>query len=219
MEAQLARWRKLIAAGERRIGWKIGINLPAIQAQLGIPEPVTGYLTSAGELQPGASHSLTGGTRVGVEPEIAVRIGSDVPPNADVETAAEAIESLAPAIELVDVHLPFEDLTAILSCNIFHRAVLLGAPAPATGLSDLGRVRARVIRNGHEEASAEHEPAAEIVDLVRLVARTLALYGEGLVTGDVVITGVLTTVVWVKPGDRVEMAVQPLGELELSFTD
>jgi 2-keto-4-pentenoate hydratase len=217
MTAQLERWRERLAAGERRIGWKIGINLPAIQAQLGITAPVIGHLTSAGELRPGDTHSLTGSTRVGVEPEIAVRMGRELPPDADTAGAAQAVESLGPAIELVDVDLPFEDVTAILERNIFHRGVMVGEPS--LRLADLEKVRASAVRNGNEEVAAEHEPAAELPELVRLVARTLGAHGERLLAGDVVITGILTPVVWVEPGDHVEVTVDPLGTLTADFTE
>jgi 2-keto-4-pentenoate hydratase len=189
-----------------------------VQRQLGISEPVIGFLVSGGMLEPGASHSLAGRTRVGVESEIAVRVGRDVPPDADHQPASEAITSLAPAIEVVDIDLPFEDVAQILGRNVFHRAVALGPAAPGH-LAELDRVRARVLRNGSEEAESEHEPADDLVEMVRLVARLLGRFGERLVAGDWIITGSLTPIVWVEPGDRAEVNVDPLGALDLAFTD
>ena len=49
-EALLTRRREILAQGAEPIGWKIGFNIPEIQAQLGISEPVIGHLISAREL-------------------------------------------------------------------------------------------------------------------------------------------------------------------------
>lgn len=220
MEAQLGAWRSRIQAGERRLGWKIGLNVPAVQAQLGIARPVIGHLTSGTEIVPGGTHSLAGGTRVGVEAEIAVQIAERVPPGAGRAAADAAVGSLGPALELVDIDLAFEDLERILAGNIFHRAVMLGAASPGHAQARTGDVVARVLRNGSEEAAA---PAATLIgdlpDIVCLVADMLGAFGEALLAGDRIITGSLTTIVWIQPGDRAEVDLGPLGKLAVDFTD
>ena len=219
MEAQLARWRRRIAAGERRRGWKIGFNVPAVQAQLGISEPVIGHLTSAGELAPGGEYSVAGGTRVGIEPEIAARIASDLLPGADLEAARSAIEGLGPAIEVVDIDRPFDDLTELLAGNVFHRAVMIGATDTLLIPEHRGDVSVRVWRNGVEETAADvSEAVREAPQVVRHVARLLGRFDERLRAGDTIICGSLTPIVWVEPGDRIEVEIEPLGRLEMSFS-
>src|SRR5262245_15926304 len=61
MEVQLARWRAVLARGGVRVGWKIGVNEPALQRRLGLTGPVVGHLTLATTLVPGEAHSLAGG--------------------------------------------------------------------------------------------------------------------------------------------------------------
>jgi 2-keto-4-pentenoate hydratase len=219
MEAQLRSWRGRIRAGERRIGWKIGLNVPVVQEQLGISRPVIGYLTSGRQLAPSASHSLADGTRVGVEPEIAVEIAERVPAGADRETAETAIGALGPAVEVVDIDLPFEDLERILAGNVFHRAVMLGAARSRRAVEDSGEIAARVLRNGSEEATADATPLiGDLADVVRLVADMLGAFGEALLAGDRIISGSLTRIVWVEPGDRAEIELGPLGSLAVGFT-
>src|SRR5207253_4098377 len=79
MQAQLARWRRGIAGGAARVGWKIGFNSPAAQRQLGLDGTVVGHLTQTTVLAPGASHSLAGSHLVIAEPEVAIHLGRDVP--------------------------------------------------------------------------------------------------------------------------------------------
>jgi len=219
LEAQLRAWRSRIERGERRVGWKIGLNVPAVQERLGISEPVIGALSSGGELNPGASHSLAGGTRVGIEPEVAVHVSAAVPAGESRERAAAAIGALGAAIEVVDIDMPFDDLERILARNVFQRAFMLAPEVAERAGGDLDGVALRVRRNGVEQESARAaDLLGNLADVVILVADLLAEAGEALSAGDVIISGSLTPIVWVEVGDRVEVDLGPLGMLETSFT-
>jgi 2-keto-4-pentenoate hydratase len=43
MTAQLATRRTRIAAGERPLGWKVGLGSPTMRQKLGLQAPVVGY--------------------------------------------------------------------------------------------------------------------------------------------------------------------------------
>jgi 2-keto-4-pentenoate hydratase len=219
LEAQLWAWRSRLERGERRVGWKIALNVPAIQEQLAISAPVIGALSSGGELRPGATHSLAGGTRVGVEPEVAVHLSAAVQGRQSREDAAAAIGALGAAIEIVDIDMPFEDLESILARNVFQRAFVLGPPVGQRSGGDIGGVVARVSKNGVERETAEAIGVlGDLADTVILVADLLEQMGEGLAAGDVIISGSLTPIVWVEAGDEVEVDLGPLGRLETAFS-
>jgi len=219
MEAQLAAWRRLLASGFARVGWKIGLTAPAVQARLGLGGPVVGHLTLATTLVPGASHSLAGGTRVGVEPEVAIHLSADVPPAAGRARAAEAIAGLGPALEVIDIDAPFDDLARIVARNVFHRAVAFGPTDPSRAGGSLAGIAARAVLNGCTvtEVSAA-QAAGDLPDLVCLVADALGACGERLRAGDRIISGALTDPMWVKPGDTAGIDLGPLGALEVAFT-
>ena len=215
MQAQLAGWRRRIAGGAARVGWKIGFNSPAAQRQLGLDGTVVGHLTQATVLAPGASHSLAGSHLVSAEPEVAIHLGRDVPTGADGEASRAAIAALAPAIELVDIDRPLDDLEAILAANVFHRAVVLGPPAGRS----LAGVTARAFRNGEEVAIVDAAATAgDLAAVVRHVADWLGAFGERLCAGDRIIGGSLAPPIWVKAGDRVRMDLGPLGSVEVALT-
>jgi 2-keto-4-pentenoate hydratase len=219
LEAQLARWRALRAQGFARVGWKIGLNDPAVQARLGLRAAVVGHVTLATVIVPGSAHSLAGGTLVGAEPEVAIHLGADVPPGADGARAAAAIVALGPALEVIDVDAPFDDLEGIVAANVFHRAVLFGVSHPRGAGGRLADVTARVVHNG--ETVATVDAAAVVGDLgetVRLVADLLGACGERLEAGDRILAGSLVRPVWVHPGDVVGLEMEPLGDVELAFT-
>src|SRR5207253_9330281 len=148
MQAQLARWRRGIAGGAARVGWKIGFNSPAAQRQLGLDGTVVGHLTQATVLAPGTSHSLAGSHLVCAEPEVAIHLGRDVPAGAGGEAARGAIGALGAAVELVDVDRPLDDLEAILAANIFHRGVMFGTARAERAGGALAGVTARAFCNG-----------------------------------------------------------------------
>jgi 2-keto-4-pentenoate hydratase len=217
MQAQLAARRVRIDAGERPIGWKIGINVEAVQQALGISAPVVGFLSSGRQLAPGETHSLAGGTRVGVEPEVAVHLRSAVSPGAGRETAREAIGALGAAIEIVDIDQPMEDVERILAGNVFHRAVMLGPAGSDASERPLSGVEATVLVNGERRESAPAASMGDPAETVMLVARRLADAGETLDAGQVIIAGSLTPIVGVRPGDSVELDLRRLGRLRADF--
>src|SRR3954470_18295619 len=95
MREQLERRREALSRGADHVGWKIGLNIPEVQEQLGIDEPVLGFLTSATVVGDGAEFDASGAEKLMAEPEVAIELGED-----------ETIAGLAAAIELVDTGRP-----------------------------------------------------------------------------------------------------------------
>ena len=213
LHEQLESWRAELKGGARRVGWKIGLNVPEIQQKLGLREAVIGFLTSATQLESGGAYAGGDAVALKAEPEIAIRLGRDLPGNADAESAREAIAGLGPAIELVDVGRPPGDAQAIIAANIFHRAFALGPSQPALPAEG---VEAEVTVNGERRA---HAPAPDdFTEVVTLVARLLEAAGVHLCEGDTIIGGSLTDQVDVAPGDVVTADLGRLGRVELSVT-
>ena len=214
MRRQLRARRERLEEGAAPLGWKIGLNVESVQRRLGLDRPVVGHLTTAALAEPGHPHSLAGATNAAAEPEIAIEIGRDVEGDVGPEAARGAIKGLAPAIEVVDVDRPFDDLEAIVADNVFHRAVALGE----SGDSSLDGVEAVVAVNGAEAHRLEAASAAgDLGDVVTVIAGTLAACGERLVAGDRIIAGSLTPGLPVAPGDSVALDLGRLGRLELRF--
>jgi 2-keto-4-pentenoate hydratase len=202
-ERLLARWRDDLGRGVRRVGWKVGINEPAVQRHLGIDAEVVGVLTSETVLPAEVPHSLAGSTRVGVEPELAIVLGHEVRAGATPEEARAAVAALGPAIELIDLNAPFDDVERLVAANVYHRGVLFGPVHAEAGLDDL------VVRLEHRGAEvACVRPADALGDVGRVpvrVASILEAAGETLAAGDRVISGSLTRAVFVDPGDEVRV--------------
>jgi 2-keto-4-pentenoate hydratase len=207
LRAQLESLDEKRGRGAELIGWKVGLNVEAVQQHFGLERPVLGHLTTASLVEPGATHSLARGLRVGVEPEVAIHVGP-----------GGAISSLGPAIEIVDLDPAQTELEQILAGNVFHRGVVLGDPVPEVDPTGLASMTATVKRNGYVAERARFADAGMgPAEVVGLIAERLAIAGEELREGHVIIAGSLTAIVFVEPGDRIEVDLGPLGSLEVGL--
>ena len=212
--AMLALREERLAVGERPIGWKLGLGAPAVQERLGLDGPLVGFLTDAVLLASGATAAIGGWTGATLEAELAVHIGRDVPAGTPAGDVPALVAGICPAIELVDINLPLEDVEAGLAGDIFHRHVLLG---PAEAFEPDG-LRARIEHAG--EAAAVDDPWALVGDPAEAVAHLathLAAFGESVRAGDVLITGSIVPALAVGPGQRIGYRLEPLGELAVTF--
>ena len=172
--------------GGTRIGWKMGLGLPAIMERLGTTGALVAELQDATLLQSGASLSVDGWARPVFEPEVAVFVGTDVEPGGDRDAAAAAITALAPAIEMVDLPSPPSDPGAVLEGGFAHRAVILGAQDASRAGGDFSGLSTTVTANG-EPFAAEEDPegavGGDILGLVRHAADYLGAFGQRLEAG------------------------------------
>jgi 2-keto-4-pentenoate hydratase len=220
MKAQLDERRARIAAGERPLGWKVGLGAPAALQRLELRGPVVGFLMQGALLPSGGTASFAGWTRPVAECEIAVRMGCDLGGGASPAEALAATKEIAPAIELADFDPPPtpDTIDAVLAGNIYQRHVVLGA-AWRRGGGTAGLV-SRLLRRG-AEAARTSEPEAltgKLADIVALVANTLAAHGERLSAGDVVITGSITPpIVLERDETGLTHALDPIGAVSVGF--
>jgi 2-keto-4-pentenoate hydratase len=209
LERQAAERRALLDAGARRLGWKAGFGTAAAMAGLGIDAL----------LPDGGSMPVAGWGKAVLEPEIAVRLGTDLGPGASREQAAAAIDALAPAIELADLSGPLDDVEAILAGNIFHRAVVLGTFVPVGDGVGLDGLRVDVAGAGGPIAEDVDptELLGDLADVVRLLADALPAADDRMRAGDVVITGSVIPGIAVSGGERVEVSAAGLGSVSVAL--
>ena len=221
MTAQLAKRRERIAAGEKPLGWKVGLGAPAVMQRLGLAAPVVGYLMQRALLLSGSTASFKGWTKPVAEPEICVRMMRDLGPGTSADEAAAAVKDIFPAIELADFNPPPtpDNLDAVLAGDIYQRHVILCGNTRAG--ASLAGLTSRLMRRGAETARTTELEAltGKLPDIVAHVAATLAAFGEKLAAGDVIITGSITPPIMIE-ADETELihAVDPIGEVSVAFS-
>jgi 2-keto-4-pentenoate hydratase len=203
MRTLLTRRSNELDNGATPVGWKVGINGPALQAHFGLDGPVVGYLTDSTVMEADEPIVISGWQRPALEVEVAIRIADD-----------GGVASLAPAIELVDLDLPFDHIGPILEGNIFHRGVVFGPER--TGL-DIAGLAVQVGHDGELVAEGRlTEPPEVTVDVVRSFLRT---HGASLGSGERIIAGSLIPPMAIAAGDHYLISYGPLGSLSVTFSE
>lgn len=200
-------------------GWKLGVTSRAKQSQVGVHEPIRGFLAAAGALDLG--EPLDTGQLIAprAEPEIAFLLGRDL--EGPAVTAAQVLAAtagVATAIEVLDSRfLDYRFTMAdVVADNASAGRFVVGPPAPPAGI-DLALVGVVLEHGGEVVATAAGaaslgHPAAAVAWLVRDLARA----GEGLLAGQVVLSGGLTAAEPVSAGQVVVATVDRLGVVELA---
>jgi len=221
MEKQLSLRRARIAAGEKPLGWKVGLGAPPAMERLKIRAPLVGFMMQRSLLPNHVTVPVGSWTKPVAEPEVAVYMGKDLPAGADRAAAAAAIAALGPAIELADLNPPPDDVEVTLAGNIFHRHVILGPQDKSRAGAKLDGLVGHVFRRGALVAKQEKIESliGEMIGIVQHVAGTLGAYGEKLSAGDVIITGSIVPPPFIEP-DETEFAyrLEPIGELSVRFS-
>jgi 2-keto-4-pentenoate hydratase len=206
--AMLARRDRELAAGARGIGWKIGFNSPVIQEHFGLSEPVVGYLLDTGVVTDGATVAVADWAAPAVEVEVAIRVGG-----------GGGVGGLAPALELVDLDMPFDGIEPVLADNICQRGVVFGDEVPG---ADPWAMVATVTRAGGATGAGEVVAEGRITEdpalTVAFVRSFLAAHGAVLEPGDRIIGGSVVAPVGVAPGDELHVGFGPLGGLRIAFS-
>ena len=220
MPLQLEKRRARIAAGERPVGWKVGLGAPASMQKVGITAPIVGFLMQRALLLSGSTVSLEGYVKPVAEAEICVRMMSDLRGGATPDAALAAVKEIFPAIEIADLDpAPTPDnLDVVLEGDIYQRHVILCGNTRFGG-STAG-LTSRIIRKGAPFASTTDPETltGKLPEIVAHVANTLAAFGEKLSAGDVIITGSITPPIMLEPDDtELTHALDPIGEVSVSF--
>jgi 2-keto-4-pentenoate hydratase len=211
---QLALIDRRCAAGEKQIGWKVGLTSKAIQQQFGFHEPcfgtiletrLSGHAFAAGEL-----------IRPGFETEICVRLGRALAGEVSLEEVKEAVAVVYPSFEIIETRGDPGQIALMLADNAQQRSVILGDPVSLTPTLQLDQVEARVELNGSVVASGVGSAVLDHpLNSVAWLAHKLSEYGRSLGAGEVVMTGSLVRQFPLAPGDHARANFSGIGTVEV----
>lgn len=207
------------------IGHKIGCTTDVMQRYLGIPSPCAGGLF-APTVMPSPGHFRHGDfCRVGAECEIAVRLDADLPPRDDGHdrsSVANAVECCMAAIEIVDdryVDYRTLDTPTLIADDFFNAGAVLGPEVADWRLLDLVRLEGYMAANG--ERVGEGVGSAILghpLEALAWLAQAKNVQGRGLQKGEIVLLGSIVQTRWVAAGDRVDIVIDGLGSVSVTFT-
>lgn len=218
--ANTAHW---VGAGRSIVGRKVGLTAKAVQAQLGVDQPDFGVLFDDMVIADGGELLASRVLQPKAEAEVALVLKADLhDPDISRDAVAAAVGSVVAAIEIVDSritdwNLAFADTVADNGSSAFF--VLGREPRPLENL-DLWtcgmvlEVNGEVVSLGAGAACLGHP-----LNAATWLARTLAVQGNALRAGDIVLTGALGPMVTIAPGDVVRATIAGLGSATFSYRD
>lgn len=201
---QLAVAALRVARGEPVAGYKIGCLSPAVQAQLGLAEPVFGHLFQTEVHRSPATLDAAAFCELAIEGEFAVRIARDLPDSGRLLRDPEgAVAGCFPVIELHNYVFRRAPHTAqeLIGNNALHAGVILPASEPL-----LREAVLHVSINGDKRGSARLE---DPMKALCLLAAHLERTGRRLRRGDLVLTGSPLPLYPAADGDHIEVVASP----------
>lgn len=200
-------------------GYKIALTTPVMARLMGVSEPCYGAIFASEVHHAKAALRAGDYCQIGVETEIALRLGADLPRGGDSEEVAQAVESAMPAIELIeDLHYDYKraDALALIAGNAWNAGLILGEPVRDWRSLDLARLEAKLFINGAEIGSGlGSDVMGSPLNALSWLANKLAQEGRPLERGMVVSTGSIVAIRHPVAGDRIEVAISGLGAAEL----
>jgi 2-keto-4-pentenoate hydratase len=222
-QIQSALHQLMAEAGRGKIaGWKIALTSKAMQQMTGVDQPAAGAIFSSVVHASGTRVDLAAYHHLGVEFEVAVRLGDDLPASGGPWTRASVAGRVAaclPAFELVedgDADYKTLDAFTLVAQNTWNGGVVLGTPVTAWQAVDLETAVTRCWINDQpggqgKTGDALGHPFEAVAWLANLLNRQGRMLGRDMI----VMTGSSITTKFPAPGDRLRFAIDGLGEVAL----
>lgn len=203
------------AGGGPRIGWKVGFTNATAQERNGASEPVFAGLLGQHAYAGEAEIAGPRGSGLGVEPEIALRLGAPLAGPVSLTEAAAAVDAVAIALEVVE-RRGAPDLATNIADGILQFGCVLGEWT--TGVDPLTLDQALVKLQVDGETSG-FMPASEVLghplNALAWLSDAADRHGVELRPGDVILTGAITPAQHLDPGQMAEAACDGLGDIRL----
>jgi 2-keto-4-pentenoate hydratase len=215
-----------LAAGRygARIGWKIACTTRVMQDYLGIPSPCAAGLFAGTRHASDVELPAAAFRRIGIECEIGVRFGQDLPVAAasDPDRIASCIDTVFAAIEIVDdryVDWRRTDTPTLVADDFFAAGCVLGTEIPFGQVQDLAELAGATFVNGAEVGRGiGADVLGHPLKALSFLATSLAARGRQIGAGETVLTGSLVETRWLEAGDSATIEIGGLGTVGLLVT-
>ena len=214
------------AEGRRTIGWKIGLTSKAMQSALNITTPDSGVLMDDMAFEDGATIPADRFIQPRIEAELAFILKSPLAGPVSVTDVMNATDYILPALEILDTRILRVDpvtkkartIVDTISDNAANAGIVTGGRAMRPDSFDPRWAGAIVMRNAEVEetglgAGVLNQPARGIAWL----ANRLALYGQRIEAGQIVLSGSFIRPIEARHGDTILADFGPLGTVGCFF--
>ena len=211
--------RKL-AQNYKMVGPKMGLTSKAKLVQMGIDEPIYGYVFDYMVIPNGGKVSLQQQIHPRVEAEIAFVMGEDVEgEHVTKEDVLKSTQYVIPALEIIDSRYENFNFTLpdVIADNASTSRVVFGTTVKKpeeVNLETLGAVLR--INDEIKDLGAGAAVLGHPAEAIAMLAKMLAKKGGKIRKGDVILSGAITSAVFIELGDVVSGRFEDLGEVHFS---
>jgi 2-oxo-3-hexenedioate decarboxylase len=213
--------RRKLARGARIAGLKCGLTSHAKMKQMGVTDPVFGFLVDDYIVAEGGEVDTRQLIHPKAEAEICFVLKHALRgPGCHIGSVLAATDFVIPGIEVIDSrYRDFKfDLKSVVADNTSaSRFAIGGRPMRVAGLdlSTLGVVMEKngeIVGVGAGAAVLGHPAAA-----VAMLANHLGRRGQEIPAGSLILSGGITEAVTMQAGDRVQVRIHDLGSVSMRF--
>ena len=213
--------RRKLSRGARVVGLKAGLTSHAKMKQMGVTDPVFGFLVDEFVVPEGGEVKMAELIHPKVEPEICFVLKRALKgPGCHIGTVLAAIDFILPGIEVIDSrYRDFKfDLKSVVADNTSASRFVVGGMAMRPASVDLRTLGVVLEKNGQPVAlgagaAVLGHPAAAVA----MLANHLGKRGQELPAGSLILSGGITEAVAVRAGDAVCLRIQHLGSVSMRF--
>lgn len=209
----------------RRMGGQRGGKIGGWKCAAPPGKEPSGGMLDASRVVPGPRPwQVPAGEQIGIETEIAFRLGRDLPGRATAysqEEVLDAVSECMPVIELVSSR--YQDMRAVtpleaLADGIAHAGLVYGRPVADWRSRDLNALTVRQSAGGQVQVEkVGGNPSGHAFVALVWLANYLPSVGLCLRAGEIVTTGSCTGLIFVPPGQRIIGGFQGFGEVAVDL--
>jgi 2-keto-4-pentenoate hydratase len=202
-------------------GLKIATTTKVMQALMGIDHPCMGTIFASRVHASPATIAKADYINVRIECELAVKLGRDLPKAGTPYThegVRAAVTHIMPAFELIEDRFADYKTSKALSLiadNAWNGGIVLGAAKPLPAGLDLNGIQGVLKSNGKEVGNGKTD---DPLGALAWLANQAADVGRPMTTGMVAITGSVMVTVDIARGERLDFALDGIGEVSLTAT-
>lgn len=194
LELQLKVADRFEAQGRPTGGWKLGMTSGPAFDGMGVGVRPHGYILKDRMFDSGATVVLNSEScAVGIEPELCLIAGRDVPADITVANAREYFTHVAPSLEILQLRMASDHdgwIPSMIADGMVNGGLIVGTPVPSARLEEAVSVKL-VGSDGYEGTATPHVDVVfddHLETAVRLV-KSLAERGKQIKAGHKMITG------------------------------
>lgn len=209
--------RKL-ATGRTRVGRKVGLTNPKVQAAVGVDEPDYGTILDNMVFESGVVLDPARYIHPKIESEVCIALSRELT-SWDVGYIEDSIEWIAPSFELVDGHLPDYRGTIVdtIADNAYCAGIIIGEKQEY-GAVDLAGVELSLKRDGVEITNGiGSNVMGSPINAVAWLARTALEQDLPLQAGEILLPGSIGMIMDFDFGPQYTAEISGVGTVEARF--